>query len=502
MTNKVSSLALLAALSWATPAHGQDAAVAGEARSSGPGALSVDLGLFVGGFFASDDHEFYDPLTSMQSDLGAAEFDFGVRAAFYPLRYVGVEAEGVILPSVTPDGGNILGFRGHVIGQLPMMVTPFAVFGVGTMAIFSDDDALGDDGDGVIYGGVGARFRAAASLDLRADLRVIGAPKANSFGGATAHVEVLIGASWDFGAVEAPARVAVVEPPPEPLDDDRDGFVGAADKCPDERGIAPDGCPDRDRDGDNIANVDDRCPDAAENINGFEDGDGCPDEIPDSDNDGLKDDVDRCKNQPEDMDQFQDGDGCPDEDNDSDGVTDDTDACPMKSGPPENRGCPDTDRDGDGVVDRLDNCPDEPGLAKRQGCKRRQLVIIQGSSLQILDRVYFRTGRARIRRRSFRLLNNVAAVLAAHSELIKIEVAGHTDDRGTNDDNKVLSQARAEAVVAYLVKRGIDPERLTAVGYGEEQPAEEGTSRRARRANRRVEFKVVQSTATQGGGEP
>ena len=70
----------------------------------------------------------------------------------------------------------------------------------------------------------------------------------------------------------------------------------------------------------------------------------------------------------------------------------------------------------------------------------------------IIESVYFKTNRAVIERRSFALLDNVATVLAAHDTL-HIQVEGHTDSEGDDAYNSELSQQRAEAVVAYLVKK-------------------------------------------------
>ncbi len=128
-----------------------------------------------------------------------------------------------------------------------------------------------------------------------------------------------------------------------------------------------------DEDGDGIADDVDQCPELPEDLDGFEDADGCPDF--DNDNDGVPDDVDACPNDPEDEDGFQDEDGCPDPDNDGDGVPDEQDACPNVAGPATGSGrpgCPITDSDGDGVPDGLDRCPNEPedkdGFEDEDGC--------------------------------------------------------------------------------------------------------------------------------------
>lgn len=262
-----------------------------------------------------------------------------------------------------------------------------------------------------------------------------------------------------------PTRVAEKEPPPNP-----------------------------DRDGDGILNEADKCPDEAETVNQYKDSDGCPDEVPDTDGDGMPDTTDECPEMAEDVDQFKDEDGCPDPDNDDDGVLDATDGCPNKAGPLENKGCPDTDRDGDTVIDRKDNCPDEKGLPRYQGCAKKQLVVIQQGKIELLRKVFFRTNKAIIRPKSFRLLNNVAKVLNAHGEIDKVRVEGHTDDRGRDAYNLELSQRRAESVVAYLVKRGVALERLEAVGYGETKPIANNKRKKGRAENRRVEFTILGDT--------
>jgi MYXO-CTERM domain-containing protein len=251
----------------------------------------------------------------------------------------------------------------------------------------------------------------------------------------------------------------------------------------------------KDSDGDGLLDDADACPTQAETINEHEDQDGCPDQIPDTDGDGVLDPVDQCREQPEDVDQFQDENGCPDPDNDADGILDASDRCVNEPGVIEMKGCPDSDRDGDTVVDRLDNCPDEAGKPELDGCTQKQLVKITGGKLEILEIVHFRTSKADIQKQSFALLDNVAAVIAQHPEIRKIRVEGHTDDRGIDANNKKLSQMRADSVVAYLIKRGIEPERLEAVGHGEEKPVADNATADGRTANRRVEFHLVGDAA-------
>ncbi len=131
-----------------------------------------------------------------------------------------------------------------------------------------------------------------------------------------------------------------------------------------------------DQDHDGVRDRLDRCPRQAEDIDGYQDGDGCPDL--DNDQDGVPDSVDAAPNEPEDYDGFEDGDGVPDYDNDQDGIPDRDDLCPDEAedfdGHADDDGCPDdfVDRDGDGVEDSRDACPDEAedqdGFEDDDGC--------------------------------------------------------------------------------------------------------------------------------------
>jgi CSLREA domain-containing protein len=147
-------------------------------------------------------------------------------------------------------------------------------------------------------------------------------------------------------------------------DPDGDGMNNAADDCDNEAEDVDgfqdsDGCPEPDNDGDGVLDGDDGCPDAAEDLDGFEDSDGCAEQGPDGDGDGVDDGFDDCEGPAEDVDGFQDNDGCPDPDNDGDGVLDGTDPAPNDPCVPDDsgNGC---DSDGDGDLNESDNCPTVP----------------------------------------------------------------------------------------------------------------------------------------------
>ncbi|HEX7700757.1 MAG TPA: OmpA family protein [Kofleriaceae bacterium] len=248
-----------------------------------------------------------------------------------------------------------------------------------------------------------------------------------------------------------------------------------------------------DRDGDGIKDNVDKCPDDPEDKDGFEDEDGCPDL--DNDKDGIPDKTDKCPNEPEDKDGFQDEDGCPDPDNDGDGLFDKVDQCPNdaedKDGFQDDDGCPDPDNDKDGFLDKDDKCPNEPGVAP-DGCPRKyNLVVVTEKKIELKQTVFFDFSKASIKSVSFALLNDVAQAMADNPK-IKVEIGGHTDSVGNDAFNLKLSQLRAESVRTYLIKRGIDSNRMVPKGYGENVPIADNRTEAGRSQNRRVEFVITE----------
>lgn len=245
-------------------------------------------------------------------------------------------------------------------------------------------------------------------------------------------------------------------------DRDQDGILDPDDACPDEVGPAElQGCPDTD--GDGVIDPKDDCP----TIPGPAANKGCP--YGDADGDGLTDDIDQCPRAKEDVDQFEDADGCPDPDNDKDGVPDVRDVCPLQ--PETVNGFEDDD-----------GCPDV----------KTKLVKVNRDlgKIELKQRVFFATARSRIRSRSYPLLNEVTAVLKANPTMTVL-IEGHTDSVGSNATNNRLSQRRADSVREYLIKKGIESKRLTAIGFGEEKPIDSNRTRWGRERNRRVEFTIT-----------
>ena len=186
----------------------------------------------------------------------------------------------------------------------------------------------------------------------------------------------------------------------------------------------------------------------------------------DRDEDGILDKDDDCPEEVEDLDAFQDEDGCPEADNDLDGILDEEDECPDL---PEEEG-------GDG-----------------DGCPSRTFVKIVGGEVQIFGKVQFKTGSAEIDSRSDPLLDQIAAALRANPQVRRLRIEGHTDDTGEESVNRRLSEQRAESVERALTGRGIDGDRLEPRGYGESRPAAPNATAAGRAKNRRVEFIIVES---------
>ena len=257
-------------------------------------------------------------------------------------------------------------------------------------------------------------------------------------------------------------------------DTDGDGIIDIQDSCPFEKGLAINhGCPDRDSDG--IIDKLDECPDQP----GVAQFNGCPDR----DSDGIPDKLDLCPT----LAGPKEHHGCPD--TDKDGVFDDEDQCVLTPGPAENHGCPWPDRDGDGVPDKDDECPDIFGVPENHGCpklEKKELETVKYA----FENLEFATGKDEIKSKSFFSLNALADLLKK-KENYGLRIEGHTDNVGKDESNLILSQKRATAVKNYLIKRGVNGDKLDAFGYGASKPIADNDTPEGRQKNRRVEMKIT-----------
>jgi len=281
-------------------------------------------------------------------------------------------------------------------------------------------------------------------------------------------------------------------------DQDNDGIKDDRDRCPkDPEDIDNfedgDGCPDEDNDKDGILDADDKCPTEAEDRDGFEDDDGCPDV--DNDGDGIDDLKDQCPKIAEDFDGFEDKDGCPDYDNDKDGVPDSLDKCPNDVEDfdkfKDDDGCPDVDNDKDGIPDLKDKCPNEPetfnNVDDKDGCPDEKKEESTMPKHQIMHGVNFRSGQSEMTFDSYVHLDPIIEEMKKHPS-IQIEIRGHTDSVGNSQTNMRLSKMRAESVRQFLISKGIDPSRIRAVGFGSSAPIADNRTAAGRAKNRRIEI--------------
>jgi outer membrane protein OmpA-like peptidoglycan-associated protein len=424
--------------------------------NTAPKEFRFDFGL-VGGVHFFDSQSGLGRFTDSPADLSPkTAAALGGRLGLNFNHYVTLEGEFLWIPThtVRDVGGtklNVFAYRGSLLVHLapPGIVRPFVLAGYGALTSISNDDSLAfSDTDGLLHAGLGLKIAFGDYVGLRLEGRVLAPPafisNKTAVGDETGFhrpdYEALGSFYFNFGEVERieviHERRVVIEkrvPVPNP-DPDGDGISGAADKCPDQ----------------------------AEDKDGFQDEDGCPD--PDNDNDGIPDVRDKCPDQPEDKDGFQDEDGCPDPDNDNDGIPDAKDKCPNE---PETK---------NGYKDD-DGCPDElpPAIKKFTG-------VIEG--------IHFKSGRALILPGSYALLDRAVGVLKDYPD-VRLEISGHTDSRGKADHNRDLSQLRADAVKTYFISRGIDANRLTSIGYGADRPVDTNSTDAGRARNRRTEFRLL-----------
>lgn len=416
-----------------------------------------ELGVFGGIFIASDDHDLYDPATrpvrphTPGPPLYKVVPDVGVRLAYFPLRFLGIEGEFAAIPTrvrQAPDpSAFVYSGRGHLILQLPYRVAPFVLGGYGALGVRSGPDALGNDVDGAGHFGGGLKIYISRMAAFRVEGRgIISAQAQRRSPAFTPHAEVLAGFSLVLGRVRP-------LPPEKDLDPDRDGFLDPNDKCPKLAGVAPDGCPAIDSDNDTFLDPVDACP--------YEPGvapDGCP--PPDKDKDGFLDPVDACPEEP--------------------GIA--PDGCP-----------PPPDSDGDGILDKDDDCPlvkeTYNGYKDLDGCPDELPKEVTWDGRPI-EGIFFEFNKDKIQKKSTKTLD-AAVVLLKQFDDIRIEISGHTDDVGSEEANLDLSKRRAESVKKYMVDKGIDAGRIETVGYGRSKPVETGKSAKVRAKNRRIEFRVL-----------
>ncbi len=275
------------------------------------------------------------------------------------------------------------------------------------------------------------------------------------------------------------------------LDADGDGVYDRYDQCGETRiGTLVDkrGCP-TDHDSDGVPDGLDRCP--STQAGALTDEVGC---TRDSDADGFLDGLDQCPDTP--VGALVDDTGCP-SDSDADGILDGLDRCQLTptGAVVDPLGCP-GDGDADAVFDGLDQCPESPrgATVDATGCPAAG-ALPPGDSVAVeqvitLPGTVWSFRQATLAEEAFPVLDSLVAVLQGDSSAFA-EVNGFAHDRLVPSDNTRLSQRRADAVKAYIVSRGIQVTRVTALGRGSQTLLVSDTTEAARIQNRRVEIRVT-----------
>lgn len=329
----------------------------------------IELGIALGGHSFSTNSELgvADHMTEPGPESGGL---LGLRFAFPFTKRIAAEAEAVAIPTqddVLGDEATVYGVRAHArIDLLTGRVRPFIVAGTGMHVVRSDSPQMDNDTDRAYHWGGGLRYAISEKLEARLDGRHLLVPD-RTRDGATSDYEVSAGITYRFGAQP---RVVVVR---EPVVEERV-----------------------------VTKVVDL----------------------DKDDDGIVDRIDKCPAQPELRNGWQDDDGCPDQ-----------------------------------VIQEL------AGISFVQDSAK-----IEDSSVSILERAF---------------------VILKENPSLQVEISGHTSSEGHPERNLSLSLQRAEAVKAYLVKRGITDTRIHTIGHGSDVPIADNTTEEGRTLNRRIEFRIL-----------
>jgi len=405
-----------------------------------PHAGTWEVGLLGGYKISGKDLQLGDAANKSESPDNSALG--GVRVALALTEAFAAEVEGTWAPTQWRSDHksvNVAGFRASVLFHLMNgAFRPFVRGGFGNETLLNLKANVRADTDSATAWGVGAKYDVNDLVGLRADMLLVNTAGAHQL--SEQNYEFLLGLSGKLGRAAPPPPPPPVVPPPVMLpppatDTDHDGLLDNADKCPNE----------------------------AEDKDGFQDDDGCPEA--DNDGDGVVDQADRCPNEAEDKDGFEDDDGCPDRDNDKDGIVDGADRCPNEV-------------ETKNLYQDQDGCPDTVPEA---------LASLLAAPVEGLE---FDTGKATLKKAAQKVLDNVFLVMEAYKDA-HLEVGVHVEAKGDADAQQALSQQRAEAIKKYLTDKGTGEERLKAVGHGASKPLVEGKDAKSQAKNRRVEFKLI-----------
>ncbi|MBN2718422.1 MAG: OmpA family protein [Deltaproteobacteria bacterium] len=345
-------------------------------------------------------------------------------------------------------------------------------------------------------------FDGGAKFNIKQDFQIVTAVGGGIISGiGVPQIQGILGFTWSGSTKRDPNAFFMVTED----DLDGDGLENEGDECPEQPedldGFQDeDGCPDDDNDGDGIQDGYDSCVNEPEDKDGFRDDDGCPDL--DHDEDGIKEPTDQCPDKAEDYDNFEDEDGCPDTDNDSDGVLDSNDFCDGskedQDGFQDEDGCPEIDNDDDGVPDSADQCADEKetlnGVADGDGCPEEAaaLVEISPEAFILVNELTFKQQKPifKDRDQAFETLDIIASVLKGNTTW-KLTVSTHTAASEDPTADKALTTDRANAIKDYLVKQGVDGAEILIESHGGTVPLADNDSKMGRQTNNRVDLLIT-----------
>ncbi len=211
--------------------------------------MALELGLYAGFANFADQHNLQDLDIIQSTQYGhqklSTGLDLGLRAAFYPLSFLGVEGELGVIPTKTSTddrSATVWTYRAHLVAQYPgYRLVPFVVLGLGGMTVKSHPDTLGTDADPAMHWGLGAKFAINEYVSARFDFRdnlmqknmlLVGVED----GDLVQNTEFLLGVSFTLGRTP-------YQPTPPPVDSDGDGFFDPQDACPTQVGVAPNRLP-------------------------------------------------------------------------------------------------------------------------------------------------------------------------------------------------------------------------------------------------------------------
>ncbi len=396
-------------------------------RQHAPRPDAIELSLVGGVFLPSGAHELYDGSVGFRR-LARVAPSVGARIDYFALPWFGFELEGTAIPTRVRGGGRAL-LAGFRGGLVLRLPWRLAPFVVGGVGALAVSS-----GSDVLGDDIDESFHVGGGVQFFVNqwfaLRLDGRDHIShrrGVGGGPTHQPEVL-AAVTLRLGGTPTRDTAA-PPAVPADHDGDRIADAYDHCPNYAGPLPHGCPQSDRDADGIIDDVDACADTVGAAPS-----GCPTPI----------------------------------DDDGDGLLAPADHCPAVRGSPTSDGCPvETPATAHSAI--------PPALADLEG---------------VLVDVGFASGDDKLTVPARTTLSRVADALQA-SPGVRVEIVGHTDDRGDAAANRSLSARRADAVVRALVDRGVAAERLVARGAGGDEPIATNATKQGRATNRRVELVIL-----------